>query len=303
MKFLFFIPLLLAVVSGLPLEKLMKDPASLVATLQSVDPGAIADLQAYVVQLIQEGEADEAMYTQNRDDASADADTKAAALVAATDALDAATAVHDAATTKEADANADMQAKHAVRVAKLGILNEKKAILAEAKETNKNEQARLNREKALFEEIKGLLTKVKAKAAVEVGRHLLVDEDADPAQVEAALKLLDDLIAEGETERQAVIDAQAAAQSAHDAAQAVWGKAVEIHTLAMGAQKDALLEWQDAKDVLDLRTEEHSTATKNKHNADAHLEATEIKLSEESKRIASEKIDLEVIASLLSKLE
>merc|ERR1712080_800612 len=110
------------------------------------------------------------------------------------------------------------QAKHAVRVAKLGILNEKKAILAEAKETNKNEQARLNREKALFEEIKGLLTKVKAKAAVEDGRHLLVDEDADPAQVESALKLLDDLIAEGETERQAVIDAQVAAQSAHDAA-------------------------------------------------------------------------------------
>jgi len=301
MKFLFFIPLLLAVVSGLPLEKLMKDPASLVASLQSVDPGAIADLQAYVVQLIREGEADEAMYTQNRDDASADADSKADALVAATGALDAATAIHDAATTKEADANADMQAKHAVRVAKLGILNEKKAILAEAKETNKNEQARLNREKALFEEIKGLLTKVKAE--VEVGRHLLVDEDADPAQVESALKLLDDLIAEGETERQAVIDAQAAAQSAHDAARAVWAKAVEIHTLAMGAQKDALLEWQDAKDVLDLRTEEHSTATKNKHNADAHLEATEIKLSEESKRIASEKIDLEVIASLLSKLE
>merc|ERR1712038_1040920 len=247
-KFLFFIPLLLAVVSGLPLEKLMKDPASLAATLQSVDPAAIADLQAYVVQLIKEGEADEAMYTKNRDDASADADSKAAALVDATDALDAATAVHDAATTKEADANADMQAKHAVRVAKLGILNEKKAILAEAKETNKNEQARLNREKALFEEIKGLLTKVKAKAAVEVGRHLLVDEDADPAQVE----------------------------SAHDAARAVWAKAVEIHTLAMGAQKDALLELQDAKDVLDLRTEEHSTATKNKHNADAHLEATEI---------------------------
>merc|ERR1712083_590187 len=98
-----------------------------------------------------------------------------------------------------------------------------------AKETNKNEQARLNREKALFEEIKGLLTKVKAE--VEVGRHLLVDEDADPAQVESALKLLDDLIAEGETERQAVIDAQAAAQSAHDAARAVWAKAVEIHTL------------------------------------------------------------------------
>merc|ERR1712110_927837 len=189
------------------------------------------------------------MYTQNRDDAIVAANNADAALADALSALNSAKAIHEAATSKEADKKADMEAKGKVRAEKLGILNEKKAILAEAKETNKNEQARLNREKALFEEIKGLLTKVKAKAAVEVGRHLLVDEDADPAQVEAALKLLDDLIAEGETERQAVIDAQAAAQSAHDAAQAVWGKAVEIHTLAMGAQKDALLEWQDAKDV------------------------------------------------------
>lgn len=303
MKFLFFIPLLLAVVSALPLDKLIKDPASLVATLQSVDPGAIEELQKYVVQLVKEGEADEAMYTQNRDDAKADAGVKKEELAAALTALNTARDIHDAATNKEADASADEQSKRAVRVAKLGILNEKKAILAEAKKTNKDEQARLNREKALFEEIKGLLTKVKAKAALEFGRHLLVDEDADPAQVETALKLLDDLIAEGETERQAVIDAQAAAQSAHDAARSVWANAVEIHTLAEGALADAQLEWQDAKNVLDLRTEEHTTATENKNDADAHLAATETKLSEESKRIASEKIDLEVIASLLAKLE
>jgi hypothetical protein len=301
MKFLFFIPLLLAVVSGLPLDKLIKDPASLVATLQNVDPLAIEELQKYVVQLVAEGEADEAMYTQNRDDAKTDAGVKTDELAAALAALNTARDIHDAATNKEADASADEQSKKAVRAAKLGILNEKKAVLAEAKETNKNEQARLNREKSLFEEIKGLLTKV--KATVEVGRHLLVDEDADPAQVETALKLLDDLIAEGETERQAVIDAEAAAQSAHDAARSVWANAVEIHTLAEGALADAQLEWQDAKDVLDLRTEEHATATENKNDADAHLAAEEIKLSEESKRIASEKIDLEVIASLLAKLE
>merc|ERR1719273_3100297 len=134
MKFLFFIPLLLAVVSGLPLEKLMKDPASLIQNLESVDPNAIAELQDYVVQLIKEGVADEAMYTQNRDDAIVAANNADAALADALSALNSAKAIHEAATSKEAD---------------------------------KNEQARLNREKALFEEIKGLLTKV--KATVEVG--------------------------------------------------------------------------------------------------------------------------------------
>jgi len=301
MKFLFFIPLLLAVVSGLPLEKLMKDPASLIQNLESVDPNAIAELQDYVVQLIKEGVRDEAMYTQNRDDAIVAANNADAALADALSALNSAKAIHEAATSKEADKKADMDAKGKVRAEKLGILNEKKAVLAEAKTTNKNEQARLNREKALFEEIKGLLTKV--KATVEVGRHLLAEEEADPAQVESALKLLDDLIAEGETEREKVIAAEAAAQAAHDAAASVWGNAVEIHTLAEGAYEDAHLEWEDAKNVLDLRTAEHNTATTNKNDADDHLAGEETKLSEESKRIASEKIDLEVIASLLNKLE
>lgn len=301
MKFLFFIPLLLAAVSGLPIEKLVKDPASLVAALSSVDPGAIDELKDYVAQLISEGEADEAMYTGHRDDAQNDLNVKSATLVAAEASLKAAKGVHEAATQKEADASADEQAKGAVRASKLAILKEKTSVLNEAKETNKNEQARLNREKSLFNEIKGLLTRV--KATVEVGRHLLAEEDADPAQVEAALKLLDDLIAEGEVERQALIDAQKAAQAAHDAADAVHNEAAGVHTLAEGALEDAKLEWRSAKDVLDLRTDEHKTATEEKSDASDHLSRTQTKLDEESARIASEKLDLEMISDLLDRLD
>merc|ERR1712226_392817 len=153
-----------------------------------------------------------------------------------------------------AAAAADELSKRSIRQSKLDILNEKTSILDEAKETNINEQARLDREKALFNEIKGLLTRVRAN--VEVGRHLLSEADADPAQVDAALGLLNDLIAEGEVERQALIDAEAAAQTAFEVAKGIHAEAVAVHTLAEGALEDAKLEWADAKAVL-LRTQEH----------------------------------------------
>merc|ERR1712228_205377 len=111
---------------------------------------------------------------------------------------------------------------------------------------------------------------------VEVGRHLLSEADADPAQVDAALGLLDDLIAEGEVERQALIDAEAAAQTAYEVAKGIHAEAVAVHTLAEGALEDAKLEWADAKqEALD------------------ELNARQDKLDQESARIASEKLDLE----------
>jgi len=298
---MFFIAILLATVSGLPLQKLIKDPASLVATLSSADPGAISELKDYIVQLIGEGEADEAMYTQNRDDAQGVFDGRSTDLEEAVAALQKATSFHDKATTKEAAASADELAKRSIRESKLVILKEKTSILKEAKSTNVNEQARLDREKALFNEIKGLLTKV--KATVEVGRHLLVDADADPAQVDAALGLLDDLIAEGEVERQALIEAQKVAQQAYEVANGIHDNAVAVHTLAEGALEDAQIEWREAKDVLDLRTVEHHSATTAKQAALDSLNAHQTKLEEESARIASEKLDLEMINDLLDRLD
>jgi hypothetical protein len=300
MKFLFF-SALLAIASALPLSHLIKDPKTLMATLANADPGAVDQLQEYVDTLIKEGEADEAMYTQNRDDAQAAFDGRTADLEAADAALKAAKQVHEEKTAKEAAAAADELSKRSIRKSKRGILNEKTSFLDEAKETNINEQARLDREKALFNEIKGLLTRVRAN--VEVGRHLLSEADADPAQVDAALGLLNDLIAEGEVERQALIDAEAAAQTAFEVAKGIHAEAVAVHTLAEGALEDAKLEWRDAKAVLDLRTQEHRDATAAKQAALDNLNAHQDKLDQESARIASEKLDLEMIRDLLARLE
>merc|ERR1712099_193559 len=88
------------------------------------------------------------------------------------------------------------------------------AVLNKAIETNRTEQLRLNKERKLFEKVKGLLNGVKAE-----GRRLLDAEadiapilamlstgtNADPAQVEEANKLLDLLIADGEKERASVV--------------------------------------------------------------------------------------------------
>jgi len=300
MKFLFF-SALLAIASALPLSHLIKDPKTLMATLANADPGAVAQLNEYVDTLIKEGEADEAMYTKNRDDAQALFDARTADLEAADAALKTAKEIHEEKTAKEAAAASDELAKRAIRQAKLDILNEKISILDQAKETNTNEQARLDREKKLFNEIKGLLTKVRAN--VEVGRHLLNAADADPAQVDAAMGLLDDLIAEGEVERQALIDAEAAAQTAFEVADGIHNEAVAVHTLAEGALEDAKLEWADAKAVLDLRTDEHHAATDAKQAALDNLNAHQDKLDLESARIASEKLDLEMIRDLLARLE
>merc|ERR1712080_511044 len=118
----------------------------------------------------------------------------------------------------------------------------------------------------------------KVRASVEVGRHLLNAADADPAQVDSAIGLLDDLIAEGEVERQALIDAEAAAQTAFEVAEGIHAEAVAVHTLAEGALEDAKLEWAAAK-----------------HAALDNLNAHQDKLDLESARIASEKLDLEMI--------
>merc|ERR1712080_459350 len=120
----------------------------------------------------------------------------------------------------------------------------------------------------------------KVRANVEVGRHLLSEADADPAQVDAAIGLLNDLIAEGEVERQALIDAEAAAQTAYEVAKGIHAEAVAVHTLAEGALEDAKLEWADAKAVLDLRTDEHRAATDAKQEALDELNARQDKLDQ-----------------------
>merc|ERR1712080_448770 len=113
---------------------------------------------------------------------------------------------------------------------------------------------------------------------------LQTTDDADPAQVDTALGLLDDLIA---------VDALANAQKEYDTASSVHDDAVAVHTLAEGALEDANLILATAKNVLTLRNNEHKAAVQDKADATDVLGAAQDNLDLQNARIDSEKLDLE----------
>jgi len=305
MNFLFFFVCLLVTVSSIPLS--LKNIAN---DISDANPDTIKDLNDFVDQLVAEGEAEEAEFTRIRDDAQGVLDQESEDLANAETALEAAQAVEDAAVKKEAEKLSDELAKGAVRASKLQIKEGKKSVLDSATKFDASEQARLDKERALFEKVKGLLRSTRAE-----GRRLLnsdgvsqalalmaISSSADPAQVDQALILLDDLIDAGEVERQNVIDALNKAQDEFDEASAIHADAVAVHTLAEGALASAQLEHEDASEVLALRTSEHAAAVADKQAAVDDLGVKQGVLDRESARIASEKLDLEMIRDLLAKL-
>jgi len=301
MKFLlFFIPLL-ATVTSLPLA--LKDVAN-------ANPDTIQALNDFVDELVAEGEAEEADFTKIRDDKQAALDEANILLANAEAALETAKGVQAAAEAKEADKSVDELSKRQDRASKLAVKQGKKSVLDSAINTDKTEQARLDKERSLFEKVKGLLRSVRAE-----GRRLLnadsvnqalafldITSDADPTQVNEALSLLDDLIDAGEVERQGVIDALNKAQEEFDEASDIHAAAVQVHTLAEGALVAAQLEHTSAKNVLSLRTASHEAANAHQIFSAGELSVAQGVLDKESARIASEKLDLEMIRDLLAKL-
>merc|ERR1712038_509898 len=279
---------LLATVSGLPVALHPKSLAE-----QSVDPDAIQTLKDYVDQLIAEGKAEIVSLTDTRDAASAALDKASSDLDLAVEQLNAAQKEHDDKVDVEAAAAAEELRTGNIRADKLGIKNAKKSVLDGARSFEASEQTRLNNEKSLFEKVKTLLEGVKA------GRRLLTtgalsqalallketlmqksdslgpalallqfNENADPAEVDKALGLLDDLIAAGEQERADAVAALNLAQSEYDEATKVHASAVDVHTLAEGVLEDARICLSDATDVL---KSEHSAAIETKSDATADL--------------------------------
>jgi len=318
---LFFISLL-ATVSGLPVALHPKSLAE-----QSVDPDAIQTLKDYVDQLIAEGKAEIVSLTDTRDAASAALDKASSDLDLAVEQLNAAQKEHDDKVDVEAAAAAEELRTGNIRADKLGIKNAKKSVLDGARSFEASEQTRLNNEKSLFEKVKTLLEGVKA------GRRLLTtgalsqalallketlmqksdslgpalallqfNENADPAEVDKALGLLDDLIAAGEQERADAVAALNLAQSEYDDATKVHASAVDVHTLAEGVLEDARICLSDATDVLNVRKSEHSAAIETKSDATADLKEKNETLESRTTKINKEKEDLDTIALLLESL-
>lgn len=317
---------LLATITGLPISM---HPKNLVAASDNVDPNAIAELQDYVDTLVAEGEAERTRLVGVRDAAQGVLDQESADLVAAEVSLKAAKDDHVAKEGVVAEKAADEANKRDIRAAKLGIKNAKKSVLDAATGFEATEQVRLDKERTLFEQVKTLLKGVRAaerrllnipaldQALAFVNAAFLKKSDsvnqalallqttdvADPTQVDAALGLLDDLIAAGEVERQSVVDALNKAQSEYNTATDVHDEAVAVHTLAEGALEDANLCLITAKNVLNLRTSEHHAAVEAKEDATDVLGAAQDNLDLQNARIDSEKLDLEMIRDLLNKLE
>merc|ERR1711994_723540 len=216
---------------------------------------------------------------------------------------------HDDKVDVEAAAAAEELRTGNIRADKLGIKNAKKSVLDGARSFEASEQTRLNNEKSLFEKVKTLLEGVKA------GRRLLTtgalsqalallkfNENADPAEVDKALGLLDDLIAAGEQERADAVAALNLAQSEYDEATKVHASAVDVHTLAEGVLEDARICLSDATDVLNVRKSEHSAAIETKSDATADLKEKNETLESRTTKINKEKEDLDTIALLLESL-
>lgn len=307
MSLLFLISLVSVV--ALPLNQL-----TLKSHLQSMDfadPGAVGKLKDYTQSMIDQGHADIKKYTDIRNEANQVEISKRATRDAAKEKLDRATAHHSQMVTEEKAATVVEKEKQTIRIQKEKAQAAQGVVLDKAKETNRTEQLRLNKERALFEKVKGLLNGVKAP-----GRRLLDAEsdiapilamlsagsNADPAQVEEANKLLDELIAEGEKERAAVVTDLNNQQDAFDVADDEMNVAINEHVLAMGALAAAKSRTQSAQQALDLAKYEHGVALGAWNDALADLQKKQATLDSEKTRIEAEQLDLERIMELLNKL-
>jgi len=307
---LFLVYLFVITVTAVPLDHTLNK--GLLQSFTDANPKAVQELKDYVVGLIQDGHDDIAKYTSIRDDAQDVFENRTVARDDAKSELDKATA-HRAQTVKvenEAITNEKTLKEH--RAAQLKVKNDKKAVLDTATETDRVQQIRLDKEKALFEKVKGLLNGIKAE-----GRRLLdaesdiapilalinVGANADPEQVKEANELLDQLIAEGEKERQSYIDALAKAQAEFDEASSLHSKAVDEHVKAMGALERAIDQRIAATKELDFRTDAHNKAVDRFNAAEQDLKTKQDTLDKESARIQGEELDLNRIMDLLKKLD
>merc|ERR1712173_556487 len=99
--------------------------------------------------------------TNSRDQANTKNNKAIAELAKALKALNAAKALHDETIRAQQKAAREEVDAKAVRAEKLKIKESKHAVLVTATETDRTEQIRLNKEKALFEKVKGLLNSAK----------------------------------------------------------------------------------------------------------------------------------------------
>jgi len=227
MNSLFIFSILFVTISGLPLSsQFLKDPFSFISTNEE---GGKEQLYEMVAQLRSDNTATMAKATSLLDSAISAKDEATAALEAAQAAEE--LALGNVVEQEILVANLAVVAKEATAVE--ADANTKKQSAQDASDQANNffdsETDRINEEKATLEEVLELISSLEASALNEVSnnRNLLSIVDlsslanADPASVAEVKQLLDDLIAVGESEREAADAAATVATNNLEAATSV----------------------------------------------------------------------------------
>jgi len=296
-------------------QSLFKNPKAFLSSLSQIDEDKINEMITMINKLISDGEDQRQAAIDSEASAQSDTEGKTDALVAAQGnvataqgALDAARDelsqfiseeeeaknIHDAAILKKATAKTDRDAKA---------------------KTSEDQGARIDEEKGTFEEIKSLIATISAGEASDLEiknvRKLLnfVDYkylvDADPQSLEAVVDLIDQLIEDGETERNGYINDFNQAESAFtdasaeaDQTQIDWETAIgKVTRQEITIGGDA--ETTGLEQLLSAAQAAEDSAATDLNAARAELSKQQENLAAENARIDGEKQACEDIIDLL----
>jgi len=296
-------------------HSLFKNPQAFLSSLSQIDADKINEMIDMIGTLISDGEDQRQAAIDKEAAAQTDVDEKTGThtkaiedVTAAEGALNAAKAelvqfiseqneaknIHDQATVKKAAAKTDRDAKA---------------------KTNEEQGARIDEEKETFEEIKSLIATIsegeESDLEIKNVRKLLsfVDYkylvDADPQSLEQVVDLIDQLIEDGETERNGYINEFNQAETAFtDASIEAENAQVDWETAIGKVSRQEITIGGDAETVgleqllSDAQTAEGSAATA-LNDARAELSKQQEHLADENTRLDEEKQACEDIIDLL----
>jgi len=308
---LFYIYLTIAVaISARPVDhllspkKLLKDPTSFVAAFSKADVETINRLLDMVAELISEGEDDQTDAQSIFDDATAKSVTAISNLEQATNEDNAAaadllikTGEAASAATKEGQDKLALDAATTIKV-------NAQTDADKAAESLRKISERVEKENIECTQILNLLKDLEPATFINSGRKLLSAQlvDANPEQIERIREKINKMIADGAVEVATAETADSNAKGHLHSAIASFDDALATYT----ASAATLVQAKAAKSSADKTKEKKAAAlveatNKRDSAADTLSEAHDF-LSNESARIASEKLILNEVKELLQKL-
>lgn len=289
---------------------LFKNPKAFVAALDKIDTKSIEEMKVMLNDLIADGEKERAAVVQRRDDGQADLNTKEAARTAAVEAETAALTVLEEGQGALTRLKGEEVEAETLNKADVETTGKAKVDRDEQKTNMDSQNIRIDSEKETLLSVAELIKDIETKTLAEMkkGRNLLsaIDyksmADADPDSIQEVVDLINELVAQGETERAGYI--------------ATWNDAVKAYNDAKTISDASFIDWEIALGKVDRQTTDNEgftevhgnavatqkAATKEAEEATSELQRREDYLTEENARLDGEKKTCEEVLDLLDSL-